>query len=116
VEDDEATRKFFLQTLRAAAFQASAVGDGIKALEAIESGQRPDVIVLDLGLPRLAGQDVYAELHARADTEGIPIVVVTGLDLSAEDRAAYPYFLAKPVRPEALVFAVDNALRRHANH
>jgi DNA-binding response OmpR family regulator len=114
VEDDEPTRKFFLQTLRAAGFQVSAVDDGLKALEAIELGKRPDAIVLDLGLPRLGGKDLYAELNAQADTKGIPIIVVTGQELPAEDRATYPYFLKKPVRPEALVFAVDNALRRHA--
>src|SRR5687768_12639289 len=116
VEDDEPTRTFFLHTLRGAGFQASAVDDGVRALEAIERGKRPDAIVLDLGLPRLGGKDVYKELRAQTETKRIPIIVVTGLELSPQDRANYQFFLAKPVQPEALVFAIDNALRgRHAS-
>lgn len=112
VEDDKPTLDFYRHTLRAAGFTVTTATDGVDALQLIDHGELPDVIVLDLGLPRLGGLDMHAELRAHPRTKRIPVVVVTGIDLSPQEQLDFPYFLRKPVVPEALIFAVDNALRR----
>ena len=58
--------------------------------EAIETAQRvlPDLILLDLMMPEVSGFDVVERLKAQPQTAGIPIVVVTAMDLTPEDRAA----------------------------
>ena len=112
VEDDPPTRDLYRHALRVGGFDVVTANDGLEALELIDHGKLPDAIVLDLGLPRLRGQDFYAELRSHADTKRIPVVVVTGMDLSPKERADFPFFLSKPVVPEVLIFAVDNALRR----
>jgi CheY-like chemotaxis protein len=87
-----------------AGYTVVAAEDGIDALRRIED-DRPQGIVLDLGLPRLGGRDVQQEIAARADTRDIPIVVVTGTDEALNPRD-FPCVLRKPVQPDEVVEAV----------
>jgi CheY-like chemotaxis protein len=67
---------------------ASSVLRAYGGREAIDAARRelPDLIVLDLMMPEVSGFDVVAALHERADTAGIPILVVTAKQITAEDR------------------------------
>ena len=88
------------------------VGDGSAAV-ASARGDKPDLIVLDLGLPGLDGLDVARELRR---TSAVPIVMLTargeesdrivGLELGADD------YLVKPFSPKELVARVRAVLRR----
>lgn len=72
----------------------------------------PDVIVLDMALPRLGGRDVLRELRANPATRAIHVVIVTGTDVTnLTERAGMPV-LQKPVDPDALVRAVDRLVRQ----
>ena len=111
VEDDPAARDLFRTAFRRAGFAVAAVEDGLAALQRIESDP-PDVIVLDMALPRLGGRDVLRELRANPATRAIPIIIVTGTDITdLNERAGVPV-LKKPVDPDALVEAVDQLVRR----
>jgi CheY-like chemotaxis protein len=59
--------------------------DGQAGLQSVRE-QQPDLIVLDLRMPGLDGFDALAELKKAPDTAGIPVVVQTGMTLSAADR------------------------------
>lgn len=110
VEDDPATRELYRAALVAARYEVVIATDGLSALTLIDR-QLPDVIVLDLGLPRVTGWDVYRDLRARPETEALPVIIATGSeprDIREEDVAA---FLRKPVDPDALASAVDQAVR-----
>ena len=112
MEDDYPTRHMYRATLTAAGFHVVAVEDGVDALRTVDAGELPDAVVLDLGLPRLHGRDVYKELRARSETSTIPVIIVTGSDIEDRDTAEFRFFLRKPLDPNALIFAVDNALRQ----
>jgi two-component system, OmpR family, alkaline phosphatase synthesis response regulator PhoP len=98
--------------LEVAGFEVTVVGDGSAAL-ASARGDRPDLIVLDLGLPSVDGLDVARELRRTSTT---PIVMLTargeesdrivGLELGADD------YLVKPFSPKELVARVRAVLRR----
>jgi len=92
-------------------FTVVGVGDGLDALRHIDDA-RPDVLVLDLGLPRLGGRDVHREIASRADTRQIPIVVVTGSEAPDLDPSDFACILRKPFDPEALVDAVRRCLQK----
>jgi DNA-binding response OmpR family regulator len=94
-------------------FQVTAVGDGLRALETIRERQ-PDLVVLDVMLPRLDGFEICRQL--RAEDNQVPIIMVTardedidkilGLELGADD------YLTKPFNPRELVARVRAVLRR----
>ena len=112
VEDDVLTRTRYRGILRSAGFEVLAALNGVHALKLMKQRPLPDVIVLDLEVPGSGSLDLYDELRAQADGNPIPIVVVTYDEFSPLEQARFPFFVHKPVAPEALVFAVDNALRR----
>ena len=99
----------YKSALTIAGFLVIAAGDGIDALRHIDLGG-PDVVVLDLGLPRLGGRDVQRELAAHASTESVPIIVVTG-EPGELDEADFNCVLRKPIDPHDLVRAVRRCLQ-----
>lgn len=108
VEDDAHLREYFRSTLAAVGFAATAVEDGLDALRQIEKGA-PGAIILDLGLPRLSGVDLYRELRAHPETRDIAIVVVTGKE-HLLDQEEFDCVLRKPVLSEQLLYAVEDCL------
>jgi two-component system, OmpR family, KDP operon response regulator KdpE len=101
VEDDEATRAALRRDLVARGFQVSDVPDGQTALARWEA-QRPDVILLDLGLPDIDGSVVIRRVRRDAQT---PIIVlsardaeatkVEALELGADDYVTKPFGMAE---------------------
>jgi CheY-like chemotaxis protein len=77
VEDEEIGRYLVERMLRfAGPFRLVHAADGQAALEMTRS-ERPDLILLDLNLPRISGQDVLMALRAEADTSSIPVAILT---------------------------------------
>lgn len=112
VEDERDLREMYRQTLRMSGYAVDATGDGVSALRRIINGHPPDVVVLDLGLPRLGGRDVRREMMAHAETRDIPVVVVTGTDAPDLNAADYQCVLHKPVELDTLVTAVEKCRHR----
>ena len=111
VEDDAPLRELYRSLLRQAGYTVIAVEDGLAALHSIDQ-RRPAAVVLDMALPRLSGRDVYQELKGRPDTCDIPIVVVSGHDVSDLNEADFASVLRKPLGPESLVSAVQKGIAR----
>ena len=109
VEDDPALLSFYKSALLIEGFAVITASDGVEALHRIET-RAPDLIVLDLGLPRLSGHDLRREISAHAHTRHIPVVVATGQhDVDAGD---FDCVLRKPVDAAALVAAVEECFRQ----
>ena len=111
VEDDPHLREAYRSFLTASRYRVLVASDGLAALTTIDH-ERPNVVVLDLGLPRVSGWDVYRDLRSRPETEKLAIIIVTGnelRDIQPRDVA----IMRKPVAPEQLASAVDRALQRH---
>ena len=85
VEDDGSQREAIRGILDARGCIVKEAGNGRLALEALAGGV-PDIILLDLMMPEMDGFEVVAALQANPSWRNIPVVVVTALDISAEDR------------------------------
>jgi Amt family ammonium transporter len=85
VEDDETTRDMLRRMLEREGWTVSEADNGEAALGRIAE-QRPDLILLDLMMPKMDGFEVIGALRSTTLWRNIPIVVLTAMDLSAADR------------------------------
>jgi DNA-binding response OmpR family regulator len=112
VEDEPSIAEVVSLYLKRAGYLVQSVGDGQAALDAM-SRQMPDLLVLDVMLPRLDGFAVVRWLRDRSD---VPVIMLTsrreetdriaGLELGADD------YVVKPFSPQELVSRVRAVLRR----
>ena len=112
VDDEPQIAEIATDYLRLAGFDVITAGDGVRALEAVR-GRRPDLVVLDLGLPRMDGTEVARTIRRESD---LPIIMLTarvqeddrlhGLEIGADD------YITKPFSPRELVARVRAVLRR----
>src|SRR3954454_11881783 len=113
VEDDEEIAQVLQRSLRLEGYEVKLAADGVRGLDEAHAFL-PDIIVLDLGLPRLDGIDVAKRL--RDDGDDTPILMLTardalesrvqGLDVGADD------YLVKPFERQELIGRLRALLRR----
>jgi CheY-like chemotaxis protein len=114
VDDSSVIRDLIRVNLELEGLEVMECGDGEEALALVEQ-VRPDVITLDVVMPRLGGFDAAERLRADPATAGIPIVVVTARAGQADfDRATalgVEGYLTKPFEPSELVGLVSRLAR-----
>src|ERR1044071_8790373 len=101
VDDEPPILRFLRTSLAAAGYRVVTAGDAAAALASVKT-EKPDVVVLDLGLPDRSGFEVIAELRKSSP---VPIIVlsaraeerakVEALDLGADDYIAKPFGMAE---------------------
>lgn len=106
VDDEEGIRVLCRVNLELGGFTVTEAGDGVEALAAVRA-ERPDVIFLDLMMPRMDGWETLAALRADDATADIPVILLTART-SEEDQirgwgeGIFEY-LPKPFNPSVLV-------------
>lgn len=106
VDDDAANRNLMGEFLRVHGYEVIMAGDGQTALEQFEQSQ-PDLVLLDVIMPRVGGLEVCSRLKADPDSRLTPVVLVTGLS-ATEDRVrglevGADDFLTKPLDSSELL-------------
>lgn len=117
-EDERDIRELVGFTLRFAGFEVVLVANGIEAIEKA-SREQPDLIILDVRMPKVTGYEVCRQLKGNPATSAIPIVFLSakgrdgeiqqGLDLGAME------YIVKPFAPDDLVNQVKDILQRVAS-
>lgn len=116
IEDEAPIRNFLAASLASAGYEVLEAPTGAQALK-LASGQPPDVILLDLGLPDMDGQQVLLELRQWLS---IPIVILTARDqeqqkITALDNGADDY-VTKPFSTGELLARIRAALRHNGRN
>lgn len=117
VEDEEAIVEVVSQTLRRHGYETASAADGDSALEMAFS-LRPDLVILDLMLPKMDGWEVCRRLKADRQTASVPVLMLTarreerdvveGLEIGADDYMKKPFSLAElAARVKALLRRSD---------
>jgi two-component system, OmpR family, response regulator ResD len=114
VDDEPTITEVVSRYLQRAGYEPVIAGDGVQAIE-VAGERRPDLVVLDLMLPRIGGLEVMRRLREQ-DHDRVPIILLTakgeesdriiGLRLGADD------YVVKPFSPAELVARIDAVLRR----
>src|SRR5438876_12313016 len=115
VDDEPMVREVLARYLTRSGFVPDSAGDGETAIAAFDT-TRPDLVLLDLMLPKLDGLSVFRSIRSRAAT---PVIMLTargaeteriaGLELGADD------YVAKPFSPREVVARVQAVLRRQGS-
>lgn len=121
VDDEDDVRNYLMTALQDAGFQVEAATDGLEALEAVRRNP-PDLISLDLVMPRHSGARFYREIRKDKQLSHIPVLIVTGHARDELGRADFGemtmtgpgVYLEKPVRPASYVSAVRKLLGMEA--
>jgi CheY-like chemotaxis protein len=85
VDDDEVVRRGVRQALEPIGWKITEAENGQVAIESLIA-TRPDVIILDLMMPKMDGFEFLDEVRRRSDWQNIPVVVITAKDLTQDDR------------------------------
>ena len=119
VDDDEYVLGLFQAILEPEGCTIVQARDGVEALDKFDK-YKPDLVLLDLMLPRLNGYEVCARFRSNARTRHVPILMLSGLDdrdakLQALESGVDD-FLEKPVERVTLISRVRAMLKLHAYH
>lgn len=113
VEDNPGDVRLTMEALREARVHNSlhVASDGVEAIEYLhavaQTEARPDLVLLDLNLPRKRGTEVLAEIKADPDLRSIPVVVLTSSQAEQDILASYDLhancFISKPVQLDGFI-------------
>ena len=116
VDDEESVRKTVGRRLEIDGYRVLTADSGEEGLK-IAQEQLPDLVLLDIMMPKMKGRDVCARLKADPKTAHIPVIFLTalgltdhikaGMDLGAED------YIVKPFEPAELKERIKVCLSRH---
>ncbi len=109
VDDNEALRENLAECLEAEGHLVSQARDGQDALDLLSRAERPDVVVLDLVMPRLGGREVAAALRGRPELRDLRLVLMTGRELAAAGWPEFDAVLEKPFGLGELFAALGTA-------
>jgi CheY-like chemotaxis protein len=102
IDDEEEVRDGLERLLRGWGYRVAACPDGAEALEFLHRGARPDLILLDLTMPRLDGYEFRRRQRADAELRHIPVVVLTALPEPRVEDLEVERVLTKPYDVEVL--------------
>ena len=110
--EDDLTMVTLLKTLLGMeGYQVVALGLDDDIVESVRS-ERPDVLIMDVHLPKVNGLDVLAQLRVNHETRDVPVVMASGLNVRSEclERGAND-FLMKPYMPDDLLKLLKKNLK-----
>ena len=118
VDDNEDCRIIYGSTLRHAGYTVRTADDGLECL-ASAAADRPGLILLDIGMPRMDGMEALEQLKQNPRTTGIPVIAVSarvGKDQhEAVLGAGFTEVLLKPITPAEILSSVQRHLPLAAN-
>lgn len=113
VDDSQTIREMVKGLLEKIGFEVATANDGVEALEAVKV-ENPDLIILDVNMPRMDGFRVCRLLKFDRNFRNIPIILLTARDeeenVKIGIKTGADLYLTKPIEPEKLIEAVNKFL------
>ena len=114
VDDSPTAQRLIRQSVELGGYRVLTASDGDEAIE-VALRERPDLIVLDIILPKKNGFQVCRQLKAVPETSGIKVVLLSSknheMDILWGKRQGADGYLTKPFEPEQLLACIESALQ-----
>jgi CheY-like chemotaxis protein len=114
VDDDPALRRILQMTLELEGYQITLAENGEEALRALARTPLPDVVILDVMMPKVDGLQVLQQARQHPRTADIPVILLTARrdadDLWEGWRRGVDYYITKPFDVEDLLRVLDKVL------
>jgi type II secretory ATPase GspE/PulE/Tfp pilus assembly ATPase PilB-like protein/CheY-like chemotaxis protein len=115
VDDDHVNRRIARLSLEKSAFRMEESVDGLDAVERLKREPAPDLVILDLQMPRMDGAEVLNWMRQTPATASIPVIVFTAIGTDNEAQlmdAGADDYIRKPLDPARFISRINAALRR----
>lgn len=114
IEDEAAIRRMYAFKLKYANFTIVEAGDGEEGLIVVEK-ERPDLILLDLRMPRMTGEEMLRELRGKDWGESIPVVILTNISRDEAPRTLWhlgisDFIVKSNATPQKIVECAERVL------
>jgi CheY-like chemotaxis protein len=107
------------RVLRSLGYEVFVASDGVSALTAVANVD-PDVVLLDIGLPKMNGFEVAKRLRQRTRTRPLLLIATTGLgqldDRRRSQSVGFDHHLTKPIAVDSLIALLQHDTAVHAAH
>jgi len=114
--DDELSIRMLLENFLSKTYDVVTKVDGQEGIKYLEEGNIPDLIVADIQMPNLDGQEFLKQIRSSGFFKHIPIIVLSGIESSQERikllKMGADDFIVKPFNPEELSIRIENILNR----
>ena len=115
VEDSQAQRELICDLLRNSGIKVTIATDGVEALEHIQKAN-PDLVVLDIVMPRMNGYEVCRRLKSDPKTQNVPVIMCSSkgevFDRYWGMKIGADAYIVKPFEPIEFICTVKQLLRR----
>jgi CheY-like chemotaxis protein len=117
VDDDEEMTRAIQLMLRLIDCEATGYFDARSATQALLSGKRPDLMILDINMPEVSGLDLLEFLRRRPEWEDLPVVMLSteAADVTVDKalKLGANGYVTKPVTIEELERVINSAFQKH---
>ena len=112
VEDSENEREMLAGFLRLHGYNVTTVADGVEAMEFLQSNEKPDLILIDMNMPRLDGPSTIRMIRSNIAFDNVEIFAISGQTARAAkvdvNKNRVTHWFQKPLRPGDLVEAINS--------
>ena len=109
VDDEKDVRDFLADLLEDQGYSVRQAADGVEAMDMLKN-RKPDLILLDLLMPKATGTDLYRKILRKKEFESVPVIVISGLaGRNLAVSKSVPVF-DKPIDESGLLEAIRNAV------
>lgn len=116
VIDDELSIRMLLENFLSKIYEVITKNDGMEGVQWLEQGNIPDLIVADIQMPNMNGNDFIKNIRSSGFFKEIPLIVLSGIESSQEKvkclKLGANDYLVKPFNPEELAIRIELLLAR----
>jgi len=115
VEDDVAVSQMYQRKLEAAGYEVKLAQDGEAGWQELETGKRPDLVLLDILLPKKDGFEILRDIRKSSELLDLKVMMLTNLGQRVDKEEAYrlgadKYVVKALITPKELLIKIENML------